>query len=184
MFKTVTSLSALLMLLAGCSSAGPTHGEVTGSAAFRLIAMGHTPYRLASAELEINGPESVLLTTGEGEATVFVELVVGTYGSRLLDTWRVQRNIGRAWEDVDARLEDDAEKPFSIAAGELTEISYRFTVDNDALPPPCLSCPSRRRDTAAIRGAAADRTAPVTPALEDPPVATDRLDRPGPAPVR
>jgi hypothetical protein len=121
--------------LGGCSSNGPTHDGLTGSATFPLTTTSSqgTAFRLASAQFQINGPESTLLAPGDDEAVAFAELVPGAYVSRLLDSWRLQRDAGGAWQDVVAQLEDDPEKPFSIAAGNATEISYRFTVNNDAV---------------------------------------------------
>jgi hypothetical protein len=135
MFKTTASLASLLILLGGCSGDGRAHDGGTGSATFPLTTTSSqgSAFRLASAQFQINGPESKLLTPGDNEAVAFAELVPGAYVSRLLDTWRLQRETGGNWEDVVARLEDDAEKPFSIAAGEVTKMSYRFKVNNEAV---------------------------------------------------
>jgi hypothetical protein len=186
MFKTTISLSALLMLLGGCSGAGagPTDEEVTGSAMFTLTTTGSqdSAFRFVSAELELDGPESMLVTPADGEVTAFAELAPGAYVSRLLDNWRVQQKADGMWQDVAARLEDDPEKPFSIAAGEVTEIFYRFTVDNDARPS-CQRWPSTSRVRAASHKAAFDRTTPVPPALRVvPPVPTARFSPPLPSP--
>jgi hypothetical protein len=135
----VACVGAGLSSLMACGAEPPAtsvqasrDAELTGELSIPLIAdVDGRRYRLARASFAITGDELGTLVHSDDpdEPVLSVTLPVGAYTSELL-TWTLERAEGSGrFSPVDATLVSSAERPFQIANGSTTTISYRFETD-------------------------------------------------------
>ena len=90
--------------------------------------IGEKHYRLTQATFAIEGAAEVTLDSDDDPASDVVQraLPEGGYSVRLLDGWQLERASGGLGEPVAAELSSGNPLPFSIAAGELTTVTFQF----------------------------------------------------------
>jgi hypothetical protein len=94
--------------------------------------IGEKHYRLTHASFALEGAAELTLDSDDDPASDVVQraLPEGGYSVRLLDGWQLERSNGAAGagsgEPVAAELSSGNPLPFSIAAGELTTVTFQF----------------------------------------------------------
>jgi hypothetical protein len=90
--------------------------------------IGDRHYRLTHASFAIEGAAELTLDSDDDPASDVLQrsLPEGGYSVRLLDGWQLERSSGGAGEPVAAELSSGNPLPFSIAAGELTTVTFQF----------------------------------------------------------
>lgn len=116
--------------LATSACIGGETNHDTGTVALALSTdAGGVQYRLRNALFEIEGPESIALTTEDdpNAATLEVELPAGPYTITLQDGWSLERSSGTDYEVVDARLVSPNPLAILVTEGITTSATFRFT---------------------------------------------------------
>jgi hypothetical protein len=96
--------------------------------------IGEKHYRLTHATFSIEGAAEVTLDSDDDLASDVVQraLPEGGYSVQLLDGWQLERASSGLGEPVAAELSSGNPLPFSIAAGELTTVTFQFrTLGNE-----------------------------------------------------
>lgn len=90
--------------------------------------IGEKHYRLTHATFAIDGAAEVTLDSDDDPDSDVVQraLPEGGYSVRLLDGWQLERASSAPGEPVAAELSSGNPLPFSIAAGELTTVTFQF----------------------------------------------------------
>ncbi|HTV18356.1 MAG TPA: lamin tail domain-containing protein [Polyangiaceae bacterium] len=95
--------------------------------------IGERHYRLTQATFAIEGAAQLTLESDDDPANDVVQrsLPEGSYSVRLLDGWQLERSSGFGSDPVAAELSSGNPLPFTIAAGELTTVTFQFRTLGD-----------------------------------------------------
>jgi hypothetical protein len=137
--RSVLSVGALaifanffVLVAAGCDGNGPTPPSKTGQVAMALRSVGSdgATYELRSATINIVGPQTSLVRTGDViESSVQnVTLAIGNYLARLESGWVLYRLSGGTEQAVMGRLISDNPLLFAINPGAVTPVRFEFQV--------------------------------------------------------
>ncbi len=125
----VVSCALLGLLIAGCSVEArlQEQGSEVGLLEVDLQHMGEdgATYHLRDATLEITGGIELALDVGE-EVFLRHSLPPGEYDLELLDGWHIERQAGEATEPIEAQLVSPNPAPFTIAEGNVTNVTLVF----------------------------------------------------------
>jgi hypothetical protein len=91
--------------------------------------IGEKHYRLAHATFAVDGAAELTLESDDDPASDVLQraLPEGGYSVRLLDGWQLERASDGVGQPVAAELSSSNPLPFSIAAGELTTVTFQFS---------------------------------------------------------
>jgi hypothetical protein len=126
----------LLAALGGCRDEKPDAGSVTMDV---RTTVGGIAYRLRDAGFAITqaGDGKVVATidteADPDAASVQFALGAGAYSIELSPGWRLEKQIGAAFETVNATLSSQNPVPFSIVAGLTTPVAFAFHTDGSVV---------------------------------------------------
>lgn len=122
----IRSLVCLAGLALGCGDIPP---PPIGQLRLGLSSgIGEQHYRLAHASFAIEGAAELTLDSDDDPTSDVLQraLPEGSYSVRLLEGWQLERSGGDTPEPVAAELSSQNPLSFSIAAGELTTVTFQF----------------------------------------------------------
>jgi hypothetical protein len=118
----------LALSLVSCS-APKNAGYAEGNLSMQLSTeVNGVVYRLREALFEVSGPESLTLSSGDSPSVEQL-LDAGDYTVNLNDGWRLEREFPSGFQTVAAELVSPNPAPFTVLAGQTTNVTYAFETD-------------------------------------------------------
>jgi len=118
----------LALALVSCS-APKSVSYAEGTLSMRLSTeVNGVTYRLRDALFDVSGPESLTLSSGDSPSIEQL-LSAGDYSVNLSDGWRLEREFPAGFQTVAAELVSPNPAPFTVVAGQTTDVAYVFETD-------------------------------------------------------
>ena len=151
------TMTVLCLALALVSCSAPRNaGYAEGTLSMRLSTeVNGVTYRLREALFEVSGAESLTLSSGDSPSIEQL-LTAGDYTVNLSDGWRLEREFPSGFQTVAAELVSPNPAPFTVVAGQTTDVAYVFETDGTIV--------SMGEGTLNLRIQVNETGSPVTPA--------------------